>query len=83
MVEESEAAIVDTYAIMADLTGQATNGAVRALDEIRVGKINGIVHYLIVCELAYHWRRGRLPFQSEKELREFISTYFTVKMLNP
>jgi predicted nucleic acid-binding protein len=74
--------IVDTYAIIADLTGQATAKAVEILDEVRVGRIEGILHYLIVYELAYHWRRGRLPFRDEGELLEFIDTYFTVKALD-
>ncbi|MCE4617981.1 MAG: PIN domain nuclease [Desulfurococcales archaeon] len=82
MVKESRI-IVDTYAIIADLTGQASESAVKILDDIRLARIEGILHYLIVYELAYHWRRGRLPFHSEEELREFIDTYFVVQPLNP
>ena len=81
MVEESRV-VVDTYAIIADLTGQAPESAVKTLDGIRLGRVEGILHYLIVYELAYHWRLGRLPFQSEEELREFIDTYFVVQSLN-
>ncbi|MEB3789117.1 MAG: PIN domain-containing protein [Desulfurococcales archaeon] len=82
MAKESRT-IVDTYAIIADLTGQATESAFLVLDSIRLGRMEGIIHYLIVYELAYHWRRGRLPFRDEKELREFIETYFVIKPLNP
>ncbi len=81
MAEESRV-IVDTYAIIADLTGQAPESAAKTLDSIRLGKVEGILHYLIVYELAYHWRLRRLPFQSEEELREFVNTYFIVQPLN-
>ncbi len=32
----------------------------------------------MVFELAYHWRKGRLPFKDINELMEFIDSYFTV-----
>ena len=82
MDERIRAVIVDTYAIIADLTGQATARAVEVLDGVRMGGIEGILHYLIVYELAYHWRMGRLPFRDEGELLDFIDTYFTVKTLD-
>lgn len=78
MARETRAVIVDTYAIIADLTGQAPNGAIKVLNEVRKGAIKGILHYLIVYELAYHWRKGRLPFRDEEELLEFINRYFTI-----
>jgi len=81
--EEVNVVVVDTYAIMADLTGQATPFATKVLDSIRVGEVKGVVHYLIVYELAYHWRKGRLPFRDEKELVEFIDTYFDLVDLSP
>ena len=74
--------IVDTYAIIADLTGQATSKAIEILEGVRKGDIEGILHYLIVYELAYHWGRGRLPFIDEGEFLEFINTYFTVRALS-
>ncbi len=79
---EIKAVIMDTYAIIADLTGQATAKAVEILDRVRMGNIEGILHYLIVYELACHWRRGRRPFRDEGELPDFIDTYFTVKALD-
>jgi len=78
MARKAKAVIVDSYAIMADLLGQAPQHALRYLDKVRLGEVRGYVHYLLVYELAYHWRRGRLPFADEKELREFIDTYFRV-----
>ncbi len=79
---EIEALIVDTYAIIADLTGQASSKAIDFLEKVRLGSIEGILHYLIVYELSYHWRKGRLPFRGEEELLEFINTYFTIKILD-
>jgi len=80
---EIRAIIVDTYAIMADLTGQATPTAIKTLDSIRTGRVEGLIHYLIVYELAYHWRKRRLPFRSEEELLEFVNTYFNIMDLSP
>jgi len=78
-----KAVIVDTYALMADLTSQATPVAARILDSIRLGIIKGIIHYFIVYELSYHWMKGHLPFHDEKELMEFINTYFNIHDLDP
>jgi predicted nucleic acid-binding protein len=80
--EKIKAIIVDTYAIIADLTGQAPAEAAELIEEVRLGRIKGILHYLIIYELSYHWRRGRLPFRDEEEILEFINTYFTVKTLD-
>ena len=78
MVRKAKAAIVDSYAIMADLLGQAPRRAQRYLDKVRLGEVKGYLHYSLVYELAYHWRRGGLPFAGEEELLEFVSTYFKV-----
>jgi len=83
LAREIKAIIVDTYAIMADLTGQATSTAIKTLDLIRTGRTEGLIHYLIVYELAYHWRKRRLPFHDEEELFEFVNTYFSVVNLSP
>ncbi len=82
MVEEIRAVVVDTYALMADLTGQSTLKAIELLDSIRIGKTKGIIHYLIIYELSYHWRKGRLPFRDEEELMEFVNTYFSIYRLD-
>ncbi len=82
MVEKISAVIVDSYAIMADFSGQIPFRALKVLDSIRTGTLDGIVHYLIIYELAYHWRRGRLPFKNEEELIEFVKIYFKVAELD-
>jgi predicted nucleic acid-binding protein len=65
-----------------DLTGQATPQAARLLDKVRTGEVKGVIHYLIIYEIAYHWRRGRLPFKGEDEMLEFIEAYFDVEPLD-
>ncbi|MCE4600104.1 MAG: PIN domain-containing protein [Desulfurococcales archaeon] len=82
MAEEIRKVVVDTYAIIADLTGQAPSGVTEVLEKVRKGTIKGMLHYLIVYELAYHWKRGRLPFRDEEELLEFINRYFTITVLD-
>jgi len=70
--------VVDTYAIIADLTGSAPPAARRALESVRLGDATGVVHCLIVYELAYFWKRTGLIFRDLEEVREFIETYFKV-----
>jgi len=82
VVGKVKAVIVDTYAIIADLKGGAPDKAVDYLDMIRLGRIEGYLHYLIVYELAYHWRKGRLPFRDQHELEEFVNTYFKLIDIN-
>ncbi len=82
MGEEARRILVDTYAIIADLTGQVTPKARRLLEGIRLGVAEGVLHYLIIYELFYHWRRGRLPFRDEEELLDFVNSYFIVKALD-
>ncbi len=83
MARKNRVVVVDSYAIIADLLGEITSRARRVLDSIRLGEVIGLVHYLTVFELAYHWRRGRLPFASEKELLEFIDYYFRFIDIDP
>ena len=75
--------MVDTYALMADLTGQAPARALDVLEDVKRGRATGVIHYLIVYELAYHWLRGRLPFKDRAELQAFLDTYFTLVGLDP
>jgi predicted nucleic acid-binding protein len=49
---------------------------------VRTGEVKGVIHYLIIYEIAYHWRRGRLPFKGEDEMLEFIEAYFDVEPLD-
>ncbi|RLE93369.1 MAG: PIN domain nuclease [Thermoprotei archaeon] len=83
MVKKTRIIVVDTYAIIADLTGTITKRALDVIESIRLGETEGLLHYLIICELAYHWRKGRLPFISEEEFLEFIDLYFKVVDLDP
>ena len=75
--------IVDAYAVIADLLGQVPSAAFERLEDLRKGRVTGVIHYLTIFELAYHWRRGRLPFRDELELLDFVSTYFRIAPLTP
>ncbi len=68
---------------MADLTGQAPLAATNILDKIGSGDVKGILHYLIIYELSYHWRKGKTNFfYNDKELLDFIETYFDLTPLD-
>ncbi len=75
--------VVDTYAIISYFTGEIPDKAKAVLDDVRFGKVKGVIHYLLIYELAYHWRKGKIPFSSEKELLEFIDYYFEIAELTP
>jgi predicted nucleic acid-binding protein len=74
--------IIDTYAIISDLMGTISPAASKALDLIRLGEVIGVVHYLIIYELTYFWKKGGLIFKSSEEIKEFIETYFKVAELD-
>jgi len=77
MAKKTRSIIIDTYALIADLVGEIPLKARRILDQVRIGEVRGLIHDLIIYELSYHWRKGRLPFKDEEELIEFIATYFS------
>ncbi len=79
----AEKALIDTYAIVAYLAGYIPETAKEVIDRIRGGKARGVIHYLLVYELAYHWRKRKIPSSSEKELLEFVKLYFEVEDLTP
>ena len=76
MAKKTQRVIVDTYAIMSDILGSISAKALEVIESIRLGQIEGLLHNLIVYELFYHWRKGRLPFHNDSELLEFVETYF-------
>ncbi|MCD6458090.1 MAG: hypothetical protein J7K82_04495, partial [Thermoproteales archaeon] len=68
MAQKIDRAVIDTYALIADITGQATPNATRTLESVRTGKIKGIIPFLIVYELAYHWKK--------RHILAFLSNHF-------
>ena len=83
MAKETNAVIVDTYAIIADLLGEAPRTAREVLDRVRTKSLRGIIHFLVIYELAYHYIKGRLPFLDVNELMEFLRRYFSIVNLSP
>ena len=69
--------LVDTYAILAAATDSLMPTAMKSLLGVRVGRIKGVIHYLVAYEVFYHWRRGRLPgFESESEVKDYLGEAF-------
>lgn len=69
--------LVDTYALLAAATGDLTQAAREVFLSLRRGRVRGVVHALIVFEVLYQWRRGRLPgFRDEDELYSYLSRVF-------
>lgn len=74
-------AVVDTYALLAELAGSIPEGGRTVMDAIRTGRTRGVVHYLVAYELYLLYEKGLLPFESPSELEEFLTAYFYVKPL--
>ena len=69
--------LVDTYALLAAATGDLTQAAREVFLSLRRGRVRGVVHSLIMFEVLYQWRRGRLPgFRDEDELYSYLSRVF-------
>jgi predicted nucleic acid-binding protein len=69
--------LIDTYALLAAATGDLTRTAQEVFLSLRKGRIRGVVHALVVFEVLYQWRRGKLPgFKDEGELYNYLSRVF-------
>jgi len=51
MVKKARIVVVDTYAIIADLTGTITKRALDVIESIRLGETEDLLHYLIYVSL--------------------------------
>jgi len=79
---ETIATIVDTYALMAEATGEITEEARGVLDDVRRKRVLGVIHPLITYEFLTQYYRNRLPaFDSPREALEFLNTYFRTENL--
>jgi predicted nucleic acid-binding protein len=67
---------------MAEATGEITEEARKALDDVRRKKVHGVIHPLIAYEFLVQYHRKRLPaFDSAREALEFLNTYFGTESL--
>lgn len=80
----SRAVVVDTYALMAKVTGEINPEADAHLEDVRVGRVRGIIHPLITYEFLLQFYKGRIPiFKTSSEALEFLERYFyTVEISN-
>ena len=75
--------IVDTYALMAKATGEITPTANKYLENVRSGKVKGVIHPLITYEFILQFYRGRIPiFKTPEETLDFLETYFSTAELS-
>ncbi|MEM2127374.1 MAG: PIN domain-containing protein [Candidatus Bathyarchaeia archaeon] len=84
MGEAPTAVVVDTYALMAKATSEITPKADAHLENVRVGRVRGIIHPLITYEFLLQFYKGRIPiFKTPIEALEFLERYFyTVEISN-
>ena len=84
MGEKVRKVIVDTYALMSKASGEITAKANEYLNNVRIGKVEGLIHPIIVYEFLLQVVRRRIPiFTSAEEALDFLESYFsTVKVEN-
>lgn len=79
MGETPRTVIIDTYALMAEATGEITPKAERCLGNVRSGQLEGIIHPIITYEFLLQYYKGRIPiFETPEETLDFLETYFSV-----
>ena len=55
----------------------------KVLEEIRRGRIEGLIPITVVYEYVVHWIRGRIPaLKSLDEVVTYIKSYFRVEPLS-
>jgi predicted nucleic acid-binding protein len=84
LAETFRTVIIDTYALMAKATGEITPEANKCLEDVRSGKLKGVIHPVITYEFLLQCYRRRIPiFNAPKEALDFLETYFsTVNLSN-
>mgnify|MGYP000371380604 CR=1 FL=1 len=84
MGEKVRKVIVDTYALMSKASGEITAKANEYLNNVRIGKVEGLIHPIIVYEFLLQVVRRRIPiFTSAEEALDFLESYFsTIKVEN-
>lgn len=64
------------------MLGEAPRTAREVLDLIGTKSLRGIIHFLVIYELACHYIRGRLPFLDVNELMGLLRRYFSIVNLS-
>ncbi|WP_156328032.1 type II toxin-antitoxin system VapC family toxin [Pyrodictium delaneyi] len=85
MVEEEKPrkVIVDTYVLLAMAFGELGEKASQLLQDVRRGRIVGLLPVTVAYEYIVHWRRGRIPvLTSLEEVVTFLTRYFRVENLD-
>lgn len=75
--------IVDTYALLAMAFGELSRTASQVLQDIRNGRVVGVVPVTVAYEYLVHWHRGRIPaLRTVEEVVTFLTTYFKLESLS-
>ncbi len=69
---------MDTYALIAKATSEITPKANVCLENVKRGKVKGIIHPLITYEFLLQFYKGRMPiFTTSSEALEFLEGHFS------
>jgi len=75
--------IIDTYALMAKATGEITPKVNKCLENVRSGKMKGVIHPIITYEFLLQFYKGRIPiFKTAEESLGFLETFFSTAELS-
>lgn len=80
--EELKKVVVDTYALLAIVYGEVGENARKILEDIRRGRVKGLIPFTVVYEYVVHWLRGKIPgLKSIDEVVTYLKSYFKVETL--
>ena len=74
--------VIDTYTLLAIVYDEVGENARRMLDDVRRGRVGGLIPLTVAYEYVVHWLRGRIPgLKSLDEVITYLKSYFRVEAL--
>ncbi len=71
--------VVDTYTLLAIVYDEVSGKARRVLEDIRTGRVKGLIPATVAYEYIIHWLKGRIPgLKSIDEVVTYLKTYFRI-----
>ncbi len=78
-MEKVNEVIIDTYALMAIVYDEVGKEAMKVLNDVKLGKVKGLIPTTVAYEYVIHWLRGRIPgLKSINEVITYLRRYFKV-----
>lgn len=75
--------VIDTYALLAIVYDEVGARARNVLENVRRGRVRGLIPVTVAYEYIVHWLRGRIPaLKSIDEVTTYLKSYFRIAELS-